>query len=109
MTLGKGLGTPIGVDQRTINREHGYFANVLVDIDLAKPVPDRINSKEEGGKEFMQPVEIPKLPSFCNHCKWIGHVITQCRGLRQAFQGSVAQGEGNSSKEDEFQNVTNRN
>lgn len=52
MVLGKGLGTPIGVDQRTINKEYGYFANVLVDIDLAKPVPDRIIIKEEGGIGF---------------------------------------------------------
>lgn len=28
MTLKKGLGAPIGVDQRIINREYGYFANV---------------------------------------------------------------------------------
>lgn len=50
MTLGKALGNPIGVDQRTISREYGYFANVLIDIDLAKPVPDMIIVKEEGGK-----------------------------------------------------------
>lgn len=57
----------------------------------------------------MQPVEIPKLPSFCNRCKGIGHAITQCRGLRQAFQGARAQGNGNSDKKIEHQNVANRN
>lgn len=86
MTLGKGLGTPIGLDQRMIDRKYGYFANVLVDIDLAKPVPDRIIVKEEAGLEFTQPVEIPKLPAYCNHYKGIGHEITQCRGLWRVFQ-----------------------
>lgn len=97
MTLGKGLGNPIGVDQRTISREYGYFTNVLIDIDLAKPVPDRITVKEEGGKEFMQLVEIPKFPDYYHHCKGIGHAITQCRGLRKAFQSP--EGEGTSGRE----------
>lgn len=86
MTLGKGLGTPIGVDQRTIDREYGYFANVLVEIDLSKPIPEGINVKEEDGKEFFQAIEIPRLPAYCNHCKTVGHEITQCRGLRKAMQ-----------------------
>ncbi|KAL5729843.1 hypothetical protein ACHQM5_002738 [Ranunculus cassubicifolius] len=38
MRIGKGVGKPIGVDQRTLKRELGYFANVLIDVDLSKPV-----------------------------------------------------------------------
>lgn len=61
MTLGKSLGTLVGVDQRTIIKEYGYFANVLVSIDLSKHIPDKVNVKEEGGREFVQNVEIPML------------------------------------------------
>lgn len=104
MTLGKGLGTPIGVDQRTISREYGYFANVLVDIDLSKPVRDGINVKEEGGREFFQPVEISKLPAYCNHCKTVGHEITQCRGLTRAIQEPAKQ---NTNRQDGFQMANN--
>ncbi|XP_026410764.1 uncharacterized protein LOC113305989 [Papaver somniferum] len=27
-------------------------------------------------------VQIPKLPSFCNHCKVVGHLVSECRVLR---------------------------
>lgn len=68
MSLGKYLGIPIEVDQRTITREYGYFANVLVDIDLSKQVLEGINVKEEGGRVCYQPIEMPKLLAYCYHC-----------------------------------------
>lgn len=86
VTLGKGLGIPIGVDQRTISREYICFTNVSVDIELSKPRPKGINVKEEENKEFFQSIEILKLLIFCNHCKGIGHEITQCRGILKAIQ-----------------------
>lgn len=108
MVLGKGLGTPIGVDQRTINREYGYFANVLVDIDLSKPVPSMVKVREEGGVEFSQPVEIPKLPAFCNHCKLVGHLIMQCKGLLRAIQEPAGREDVNNVRQEGFHLVRNR-
>ncbi|KAF6156454.1 hypothetical protein GIB67_001497 [Kingdonia uniflora] len=42
MVIGRTLGTPIQVDQSSTTMEFGYFAKVLVDIDLAEPTPDKI-------------------------------------------------------------------
>ncbi|KAL5730189.1 hypothetical protein ACHQM5_003041 [Ranunculus cassubicifolius] len=81
MMIGKGLGTPVGVDQRTIDRDYGYFANVLVDIDISKPVPSVVNVQEEDGGYFTQDVYIPRLPQFCNHCKSVVHNVYHCRRL----------------------------
>lgn len=106
--LGKGLGVPIGVDQRTINREFGYFVNVLVNIDLVKPMPDRVIIKKEGGGEFSQPVEIPKLPPFCNHCRNIGHEITQCKGLIKAIHEPAGQEKEQRGDQENFQRVQGR-
>ncbi|KAL5729336.1 hypothetical protein ACHQM5_002307 [Ranunculus cassubicifolius] len=64
MTIGKGLGLPVGVDKRTIDRDYGYFANVLVDIDMSKKIPAVVNVREEDGGHFAQEVYIPKLPQF---------------------------------------------
>lgn len=50
IAMGKVLGTPIGVDKRTMEREYGYFINVLVDVDVSNPVPMSFNVREEGGK-----------------------------------------------------------
>lgn len=41
MTIAKGLGTPRAVDKRTLEREYGYYTNILVEIDLSKPIPNR--------------------------------------------------------------------
>lgn len=54
------MGKALGVDQRTTNREYEYFANVPVDIDLAKPVLVKITVEEEGW-EFDREVEIQQL------------------------------------------------
>lgn len=48
MTLGKALGTPIGIEKRTLDREYCYLANILVDIDMSKPVATRFVSKKIG-------------------------------------------------------------
>lgn len=86
MTIGKGLGTPIGVDKKTLARDFGYFANVFIDINLSKHVPARINVNEENGNQFSQEVYIPKMPQFCNHCKSVGHNMYSCRSLMIAME-----------------------
>ncbi|KAL5723152.1 hypothetical protein ACHQM5_006580 [Ranunculus cassubicifolius] len=86
MRIGRGVGNPVGVDQRTLSRELGYFANVLIEIDLSKPIADQVSVKEEDGSSFLQDVEIQNLPTTCSHCKGIGHTMYQCRGLLRAMQ-----------------------
>ncbi|XP_026433531.1 uncharacterized protein LOC113330951 [Papaver somniferum] len=89
--MGKVLGTPIVVDQRTLNLEYGNFASVLVDVDFAKHIPSRIKITA-GGRTFWQYLEIPRAPKFCMKCCIIGHNDDECR--RQT------KGDDNSSKAD---------
>lgn len=90
-TMGKVFGTPIGIDKRNMERVYSYFVNVLVDIDVSKPVPLSFNVREEGGKQFQQNVEILKLLAFYSHCKIMRHEITQCRKLKRVLQSVEAQ------------------
>lgn len=76
--MAKSLGTPIVVDKRTLAHEYGHFAAVLVDIDFAEPATDAIHVSG-GGVDFLQPVEIQKVPKFCSKCKIIGHTDQECR------------------------------
>ncbi|XP_026433429.1 uncharacterized protein LOC113330837 [Papaver somniferum] len=78
LTMAKSLGTPIIVDKRTLAHEYGHFAAVLVDIDFAEPATDAIHVSG-GGVDFLQPVEIQKVPKFCSKCKIIGHTDQECR------------------------------
>lgn len=96
-------------------RKYGYFANVLVEIDLAKPVPQSIKVMKRMEKKFETMVKIPKLPSFCSHCKLAGHEITECRILKKLLQnpgqrvGSSDQGEDQAVKKNEIQQRAHSN
>lgn len=83
--LGKDLGMPIGVDQTTINREYGTLLMCSLISTFKKPVPEGINVKEEGGGNFFSGSRSQVLV-YCNHCKIVGHEITQCKGLMKAIQ-----------------------
>ncbi|KAF6157176.1 hypothetical protein GIB67_041637 [Kingdonia uniflora] len=81
MVLGRTMGTPIHVDRTHSDFE--YFAKVLVDIDLAEPIPNKVLVEVEDG-DFWQKVEL--LPKFCPHNKMVGHNLSECRGVRAQVQ-----------------------
>ncbi|XP_026450923.1 uncharacterized protein LOC113351073 [Papaver somniferum] len=78
LSMGKVLGNPIVLDQKTLDLDFGYFAADLVDIDFGKHIPERIIIKS-GGKSFWQYLDIPKSPKFCLHCNIIGHHEKECK------------------------------
>ncbi|KAF5193757.1 Ribonuclease h domain [Thalictrum thalictroides] len=81
LSIGRGVGYPMKVDDTSINKQYGYYANILVDVDLTKPIPDQILVSTED-YEFWQDVVVTKIPKFCNHCKIVGHSVTECRKLK---------------------------
>ncbi|KAF5195064.1 zinc ion binding / nucleic acid binding protein, partial [Thalictrum thalictroides] len=84
MAMGRTIGSPMHVDRNTIERDMGYYASVLVDVDLSEPIPNKILVEvEDRNIEFWQDVQLGKLPSFCNNCKTIGHCVSQCRFLKK--------------------------
>ncbi|XP_026445204.1 uncharacterized protein LOC113345743 [Papaver somniferum] len=76
--MGKTLGTPIVIDQRTLAHEYGHFASILIDINFAELDTDGIHVYV-GGLEFWQPFDILKRPKFCYKCSIIGHSDSECR------------------------------
>lgn len=85
MSLGDAVGKEIKVDEVTL--EIGYYASVLVEVDLSNTIPHHVLVKSKYGS-FEQEVQIPKLPSFCNHCKVVGHLVTEYRLLRKENEQS---------------------
>ncbi|KAL5727498.1 hypothetical protein ACHQM5_000687 [Ranunculus cassubicifolius] len=77
MAIGRALRYPIKVDEATVKKWYGFYALVMVDIDLTKPIPEQILVEHEDG-EFWQDVVVTKLPKFCNHCKMVGHWVADC-------------------------------
>ncbi|KAF6150601.1 hypothetical protein GIB67_022213 [Kingdonia uniflora] len=73
------------VNHSSTTMEFGYFAKVLVDVDLADPIPNKILVEVESG-DFWQNVELGVTPKFCSHCKIIGHTFVECRDIKEQVQ-----------------------
>ncbi|XP_026378686.1 uncharacterized protein LOC113273136 [Papaver somniferum] len=94
MSMGDAIGRAIKVDDTTLKREVGYYASVLVEVDLARTVPHQIVVNSKYGS-FEQEVQIPKLPKFCSHCKVVGHLVTECKVLRKEDAQKVEENDYN--------------
>ncbi|KAF9618666.1 hypothetical protein IFM89_002361 [Coptis chinensis] len=86
-SLGRAVGRPIHTDENTAKRKLGYYASVLVDVDLTQQIPEKIWVEVEGRSiKFWQKVDTGHLPKFCNHCKRVGHLVTDCRILKEELR-----------------------
>ena len=82
------IGTPLLIDSATQNRVFGHYACILVDMDLSKHIFNEVMIEREG-YSFAIEVTYERLPSFCTHCRNIGHHITSCRWLHAAKDTQV--------------------
>ncbi|XP_026400062.1 uncharacterized protein LOC113295946 [Papaver somniferum] len=80
--LSRALGTPVKVDDATLNYQSGYYARVSVEIDLAKTIPNNLWIITKYGC-FSQSVVLTNLPKFCWKCKIVGHQHSDCRAKTQ--------------------------
>lgn len=76
--LATSLGTPLRIDENTLNGEYGQFARVLIEIDFKSEVRDRILVKRKNHSSFTF-VSIENAPEFCTHCAIVGHAWERCR------------------------------
>ncbi|XP_026416712.1 uncharacterized protein LOC113312175 [Papaver somniferum] len=60
LNMGNSLGRSIKVDETTLKREIGYYASVLVEMDVSKFIPNKIRVESKYGS-FEQRVHIPKV------------------------------------------------
>ena len=77
-TIARGFRTPLSLDDCTMNKTRGFYARVLVDVDMANELLNQI-LVERPGFAFVTDIEYEKLSSFCSVCKLIGYSISDCR------------------------------
>lgn len=77
LEIASGLGTPITIDDATLNKRFGLFARILIDVDMAKKLFESIIVEREGYALTIL-VQYEKYPPFCTHCKTIGHNVNSC-------------------------------
>ncbi|RAL42518.1 hypothetical protein DM860_011136 [Cuscuta australis] len=72
------LGTPLKVDQATLNFTRPKYARVCVEVDVSKPLHQRIHIKHVDEDLFFQ-VQYEDPPVFCNSCRKLGHNLHSCK------------------------------
>ncbi|KAL6206463.1 hypothetical protein ACLB2K_023711 [Fragaria x ananassa] len=77
MEIARGVGTPLQLDRATIEREFGYYARVLVDVDVASDLPSSLMVERE---THCFPIEVV-YENMCTRCRIVGHTSNRCRQL----------------------------
>ncbi|XP_008350100.2 uncharacterized protein [Malus domestica] len=81
MEIARGVGTPLQLDHATREKLYGYYARILVDVDLSADLPSTIMvEREQHG--FSVDIIYENLPPTCGHCGVIGHNTNKCRHLK---------------------------
>ncbi|XP_068312484.1 uncharacterized protein [Pyrus communis] len=81
MEIACGVGTPLQLDHATREKLYGYYARILVDVDLSADLPSSIMvEREQHG--FSVDIIYENLPSTCGNCGAIGHYTNKCRHLK---------------------------
>src|SRR3954470_17173316 len=77
-SIGSLLGKPLTLDAATADLSRPNVARVCVEIDLLKKLTHRVRLDCEDAEGFWQDVIYEKLPSYCKHCKHLGHDSSIC-------------------------------
>ncbi|XP_074283518.1 uncharacterized protein LOC141608064 [Silene latifolia] len=85
------IGTPLYVDPVTTNKGRLSFDRIMVEVDLAKPLPDFVAIHTPFLGQILQGVEYEWLPFYCTHCKKLGHEEKVCKKKKK--ETSPSQGE----------------
>ncbi|XP_026428463.1 uncharacterized protein LOC113324361 [Papaver somniferum] len=67
-TICNAIGNPVKVDDDTLKYSSGYAVKVLVEVNLANPIPNKLWIITKYGG-FSQGIVLIKLPKFCYKCK----------------------------------------
>ncbi|KAL2517570.1 Uncharacterized protein Adt_13817 [Abeliophyllum distichum] len=77
--LSKIVGVPLRIDEATTDLLRPSEARVCVEVNLEHKLPDRIWIVRDESRSFCQPIVYESLPHFCAKCRYMGHIIDQCR------------------------------
>jgi len=80
LEIASGLGTPLIINEATLNRRFGIYARVLIDVDLSEQLFELVIVEREGHALSVL-VQYEIQPSFCSHCMMLGHGIHNCLKL----------------------------
>ncbi|KAL0911338.1 hypothetical protein M5K25_019472 [Dendrobium thyrsiflorum] len=75
--LGSIFGRPLKIDQATSVGSRPFVARILVELDVSKQHPDKV-WVGPNNLGYVQSVVLENVPSYCLHCKALGHSNADC-------------------------------
>lgn len=77
--LASQLGSPLDVDDLTVQHDKGQFARIKVLMEIKEEVLELVKYADEYGRMCEQNVHFEWLPVKCRHCKRYEHMSVNCR------------------------------
>ncbi|KZV16468.1 hypothetical protein F511_32757 [Dorcoceras hygrometricum] len=74
------VGKPLKMDELTSKAERLTMARVCIEVDLLKPLPDKI-FLIFGNTPLEQRVVYENIPKYCTDCLHVGHEVVECYAL----------------------------
>ncbi|KAL0318168.1 UNVERIFIED_CONTAM: hypothetical protein Scaly_2861100 [Sesamum calycinum] len=71
------IGTPLQIDDSTLNQSKLSKARIGIEIDLTKPLVEEFDL-QINGIIITQIVEYEQVPKYCSLCKHVGHQESEC-------------------------------
>ncbi|WMV23966.1 hypothetical protein MTR67_017351 [Solanum verrucosum] len=81
--IASAIGIPMFADECTTKQMRISFARMLVEVDITKPLPDKINAIDPTGKTIVQGVKYDWKPIFCQKCQIVGHECLHEQSMRR--------------------------
>ena len=78
------IGVPIKISKYTLGKTFGFYAKVLVEVDVSCPLPSKIFI-ERDSFSFVLNISYENLTSWCKHCGNLGHEISVCKNLTKLY------------------------
>ncbi|XP_070025610.1 uncharacterized protein [Nicotiana sylvestris] len=72
------LGKPICTDSLTIKGDRVSYAIMFIEMDIAQPLPNFINTKRADGSIWEQKIDYEWRPILCEDCSQLGHKAVSC-------------------------------
>ncbi|KAL0359941.1 UNVERIFIED_CONTAM: hypothetical protein Sradi_3678600 [Sesamum radiatum] len=77
------IGTPLQIDDATLNQSKLSKARVGIEIDLTAPIVEDFDL-QINGRTIQQKVVYEQVPKYCNLCKHVGHDNLECYSMGNA-------------------------
>ena len=81
--IASAIGVPLFADECTTKQTRISYARMLIEVNVTKPVPEKIAVKDPNGRTFTQDVVMEWKPLYCEKCQRIGH---QCQDTTKEDQ-----------------------